>query len=143
MNESETWMQDKINLIWRTISPQPFGLIWVVTGGNGFAYLDYDGSIASHGVRPVVFISSDLKFEGDGSKDNPYVVTGIIENETITEEEENNDTNSENNTQNNNQSPQVVEVPSTSAYGSIIIATLGIVCVMVSVFVMKRVTSKN
>ena len=71
------------------------------------------------------------------------VVTGIIENETITEEEENNDTNSENNTQNNNQSPQVVEVPSTSAYGSIIIATLGIVCVMVSVFVMKRVTSKN
>ncbi len=143
VNESETWMQDKINLIWRTISPQPFGLIWVVTGGNGFAYLDYDGSIASHGVRPVVFISSDLKFEGDGSKDNPYVVTGIIENETITEEEENNDTNSENNTQNNNQSPQVVEVPSTSAYGSIIIATLGIVCVMVSVFVMKRVTSKN
>lgn len=39
--------------------------------------------------------------------------------------------------------PEIVEVPSTSAYGSIIIATLGIVCVIVSIFVMRRVTSKN
>ena len=30
------------------------------------------------------------------------------------------------------QNPQVVEVPSTSAYGSIIIAALGIICVIVS-----------
>ena len=38
---------------------------------------------------------------------------------------------------------QIVEVPSTSAYGSIIIIVLGIVCVIVSVFVMRRVTKKT
>ena len=46
------------------------------------------------------------------------------------------------NTENNNQSLQVVEVPSTSAYGSIIIAILGLVCVIVSVFVMSKMTNK-
>ena len=44
------------------------------------------------------------------------------------------------NTENNEQGPQIVEVPSTSAYGSIIIIVLGIICVIVSVFVMRRVT---
>ena len=43
----------------------------------------------------------------------------------------------------NNQGPQIVEVPSTSAYGSIIIIVLGIVCVIVSVFVMRKVTKKE
>ena len=46
------------------------------------------------------------------------------------------------NTENNNQSPQIVEVPSTSAYGSIIIIVLGIICVIVSVFVMRKMTKK-
>ena len=87
-------------------------------------------------VRPAVYIASDLKFEGDGSKDNLYQITGKIENETTTDTE---------NTDNggNNQSPQVVEVPSTSAYASIIIAVLGIICVIISVFVMRRVTKKE
>ena len=40
------------------------------------------------------------------------------------------------------QGPEIVEVPSTSAYASIIIAVLGIICVIVSVFVMRRVTKK-
>ena len=42
----------------------------------------------------------------------------------------------------NNQGPQIVEVPSTSAYGSIIIIVLGIICVIVSVFVMRKMTKK-
>ena len=45
--------------------------------------------------------------------------------------------------ENNEQNPQIVEVPSTSAYGSIIIIVLGIICVIVSVFVMRRVTKKT
>ena len=43
----------------------------------------------------------------------------------------------------NNQGPQIVEVPSTSAYGSIIIIVLGIICVIVSVFVMRKMTKKT
>ena len=51
--------------------------------------------------------------------------------------------NSITNTEEKGQNPQVVGVPSTSAYGSIIIAVLGIVCVIVSVFVMKKITNKT
>ena len=55
-------------------------------------------------------------------------------------DEENCNVQIDNNEENNN--PQVVEVPSTSAYASIIIATLGIICVIVSVFVMRKMTNK-
>ena len=37
---------------------------------------------------------------------------------------------------------QVVEVPATSAYGSIIIIVLGIICIIISVFAMRKVTNK-
>ena len=40
----------------------------------------------------------------------------------------------------NNQGPEVVKVPATSAYASVIIAILGIICVIISVFIMRRVT---
>jgi len=85
-------------------------------------------------VRPAVYIASDLKFEGDGSKDNLYVITGKIDNETTNEGQTDNE---------DKQEPEVVEVPATSAYASIIIAVLGIICVIVSVFVMRRVTKTN
>ena len=44
---------------------------------------------------------------------------------------------------NKNEPSQVVNVPATSAYASIIIILLGIVCVIVSVIVTRRVTKKN
>ena len=85
---------------------------------------NYDGPIESNelGKCTTVYINGVKQNEPDSSC-NP-----VIDNE---------------NTENNNQSPQIVEVPSTSAYGSIIIIVLGIICVIVSVFVMRRVTKKN
>lgn len=38
---------------------------------------------------------------------------------------------------------EIVEVPSTSAYGSIIIAVLGIICVIVSIFVMRKMVKQE
>ena len=43
---------------------------------------------------------------------------------------------------NKNEPSQIVNVPATSAYASIIIITLGILCVIVSVIVTRRVTKK-
>ena len=42
----------------------------------------------------------------------------------------------------NNQGPEVVEVPPTSAYASIIIIVLGIICVIVSIFMTRKITKK-
>ena len=81
----------------------------------------YDGPIYSNelGKCTTVYINGVKQNEPDASC-NP-----VVDNE------------------NNEQNPQIVEVPSTSAYGSIIIIVLGIVCVIVSVFVMRRVTKKE
>ena len=83
---------------------------------------NYDGPVESNelGKCTVVYINGVKQNEPDASC-NPVA------------EDENTE---------NNQSPQIVEVPSTSAYGSIIIIVLGIICVIVSVFVMRRVTKK-
>ena len=84
--------------------------------------VNYDGPIESNELNKctVVYINGVKQNEPDAS------CTPVAEDE---------------NTE-NNQSPQIVEVPSTSAYGSIIIIVLGIICVIVSVFVMRRVTKK-
>ena len=44
---------------------------------------------------------------------------------------------------NKNEPSQIVNVPATSAYASIIIITLGILCVIVSVIVTRKVTKKS
>ena len=84
---------------------------------------NYDGPIESNELNKctVVYINGVKQNEPDASC-NPVA------------EDENTE---------NNQSPHIVEVPSTSAYGSIIIIVLGIICVIVSVFVMRRVTKKT
>ena len=84
---------------------------------------NYDGPVESNelGKCTTVYINGVKQNEPDAS------CTSVAEDE---------------NTE-NNQGPQIVEVPSTSAYGSIIIIVLGIICVIVSVFVMRRVTKKT
>ena len=84
--------------------------------------VNYDGPIESNELNKctVVYINGVKQNEPDASC-NPVA------------EDENTE---------NNQGPQIVEVPSTSAYGSIIIIVLGIVCVIVSVFVMRKMTKK-
>ena len=85
-------------------------------------YIEYNDVIYTNKLSKcmVVYINDEKQNEPDASC-NPVA------------EDENTE---------NNQSPQIVEVPSTSAYGSIIIAVLGIVCVIVSAFVMRKVTKK-
>ena len=79
---------------------------------------NYDGPIESNelGKCAVVYINGEKQNEADASC-NP-----------VSNEENNN--------------PQVVEVPSTSAYASIIIIVLGIICVIVSVFITRKMTNK-
>lgn len=79
----------------------------------------YDGPIESNelGKCMVVYINGEKQNEVDASC-NP-----------VSEEGNNN--------------PQVVEVPATSAYGSLIIATLGIICVIVSIIVTRKVIKKQ
>ena len=78
----------------------------------------YDGPIESNelGKCMVVYINGEKQNEVDASC-NP-----------VSEEGNNN--------------PQVVEIPATSAYGSLIIATLGIICVIVSIIVTRKVIKK-
>ena len=84
---------------------------------------NYDGPIESNELDKctTVYINSEKQNEPDASC-NPVA--------------------KDENSENNEQGPQIVEVPSTSAYGSIIIIVLGIVCVIVSVFVMRKMTKK-
>ena len=82
---------------------------------------NYDGPIESNELSKcaVVYINREKQNEVDASC-NP--VTG-------------NDNKSE--------PSQIVNVPSTSAYASIRIIVLGIICVVVSVIVTRKVTKKN
>ena len=64
-----------------------------------------------------------------------------INGEKSVVDEENCNVQTDNTEENNN--PQVVEVPSTSAYASIIIIVLGIICVVVSVIVTRKMTRKE
>ena len=84
---------------------------------------NYDGPVESNelGKCTTVYINGVKQNEPDAS------CTPVAEDE---------------NSENNEQGPQIVEVPSTSAYASIIIAVLGIICVIVSVFVMRKMTKK-
>ena len=137
----------------------PKATVWalnpVVTPYEGFGYSEDNAAIISRlgGVNwakpsttgevtaePVVYLNSSITLGGCGSKDDPYIIGGDKKCNADTENTGNVTDNES--TENNEQGPQIVEVPSTSAYGSIIIAVLGIICVIVSVFVMRRVTKK-
>ena len=131
-SNNKTWLMYDVNYIYWTISPNFKGQLWLVTGGNGYGNLDWNGSIASFGVRPALYLDSNINLIGTGTIDNPFEITG---KQSVTDKVETSNDSSD--------IAQIVEVPSTSAYGSIIIIVLGIICLIVSVFVMRRVTSKN
>ena len=109
-----------------------------VYGSNGrvgslYAYRSFSAA------QPVVYLNSNITLGGCGSKDDPYIIGGDKKCNVGAE----NTGNVIDNESNENTGPQIVEVPSTSAYASIIIAVLGIICVIVSAFVMRRVTKKT
>ena len=124
-----TWMYIP-GIYWWTISPE--------YGDTGEILVDNRGYIGDYylfeenNVRPALYLNSNIYLKGNGTEDSPYEITDKPSDAQI-----------ENNESTENQNPQIVNVPSTSAYGSIIIIVLGIICVIVSVLVMRRVTSKN
>lgn len=87
-------------------------------GGNGNKY---DGPIYSNELDSctAVYINGERQNEVDPSC-NP-----VIDNDET------------------NEPSQIVNVPATSAYASIVIIVLGIVCVIISIIVTRRVTKKS
>ncbi len=86
-------------------------------------------------VYPAFFLSSKTTLNGEGTVTNPYTVSKYIEEP---KNEESNENNEENNQNVNN--GQIVEVPSTSAQMSIIIASIGIIFVSLAIIITKKMT---
>ncbi len=123
------------NALW-TISPLStvFNAIFVYSVDEvGKLYTDYSVN-GGLGVRPTFYLSFETTLNGEGTETNPYKVLKYVE-EPKDEENNNKDEVKVDN-------GQIVEVPSTSAFGSIIIAGLGIACVTGSALIMRRTTRK-
>ncbi len=107
--------------------------------GVGDLYSNY-ASNSGYGVRPALYLSAKTTLSGEGSEADPYKVEKYVEE--VKEEpkaEENNIDKNEVKVDN----AQVVEVPSTSAQMSIIIASIGIIFVSLAVIITKKMTKKE
>ena len=107
-----------------------------LVGSSGDLHYDYAGY--GGGVRPALFLSAKTTLNGEGSEADPYKVSKYIEE--VKEEPKDEESNNKDEVKVDN--GQIVEVPSTSAFGSIIIAGLGIACVTGSAVIMRK-TTKN
>ena len=124
------------NYLW-TISP-------VAESYAGCVFLIHDGFLERYsragdigGVRPALFLSAKTILTGEGSEADPYTASKYVEEvKEEPKDEENNNTNNEVKVDDT----EVVEVPSTSAFGSLIIASLGIACVTGSAVITRRMT---
>lgn len=65
-------------------------------------------------------------------EDNPFTMVVKTTEEPLQEE-----------TSDNNETSEIVTVPLTSLYGSIVIIVLEIACIIVSAFVTRRLTNKS
>ncbi len=106
---------------------------------TGYLHSNTDNCFANNvrSIRPAFYVSSETTLNGEGTEANPYIISKYIEEPK--DEEDNKDVKEEVNIGNG----QIVEVPSTSAFGSIIIAGLGIACVTGSTVIMRRTTKNN
>ncbi len=98
-------------------------------------YLMGDNAHNSYGVRPAFYLSSETTLNGEGTESNPYTISKYVED---AKDEGNNDK-SDIKVDNT----QVVEVPSTSAQISIIIASFGIIFIGASIIITKTMTKKS
>ncbi len=118
--------------IW-TISPR------AQSDGSSVFYVHSTGSLGSNyayeggDVRPAFFLSSETTLNGEGTETNPYTISKYIEEPK----------NEENKGELNIDNGQIVEVPSTSAQMSIIIASIGIIFVSLAVIITKKMTKKK
>ena len=119
-----------------TYSTSAANYIFFVNGAGGF-YSDNGAFGTGSDVRPAFYLSSETTLNGEGTETNPYTVSKYVEE---TKDEENNkDVKEEVNIGNE----QVVEVPSTSAQMSIIIASIGIIFIGASIIITKTMTKKS
>lgn len=88
-------------------------------------------SIYNYSSYPVFFLKSDITLSGSGSSSDPFTVS-LYKDETIQDSQESTE-----------QPSQVVEVPSTSAYASLIIGAVGIICIIVAIVVMYFTSRKK
>ena len=122
-----------------TVSPYAFRADIVFNARSG-GDLRHDLAYYACGVRPALYLSAKTTLSGEGSEADPYKVSKYIEEvKEEPKDEENNNTNNEVKVDNG----QIVEVPSTSAFGSIIIAGLGIACVTGSAVIMGKTTRRR
>ena len=61
------------NINWWTITPynDTTIMLWYI-GEAGF--IDNNSTINSYGVRPVIYLSSDIKLSGNGTKQQPFTL---------------------------------------------------------------------
>ncbi len=115
-------------------SSDSYNVYRVYSGGFlGYSYPRYERSVC-----PAFYLSSETTLNGEGTETNPYTVSKYVEE---VKEEPKNEENKKDEVKVDN--GQVVEVPSTSAFGSIIIAGLGIACVTGSAVIMRKTTKKQ
>ena len=78
-------------------------------------------------VYPVVYLTPDIILTGTGTSDDPYRIT-----DKVPEKEEE-----------KTEPSQVVNVPSTALYTSMLILTVGLLLIIVAILVIRKVTRKN
>lgn len=80
------------------------------------------------GIYPVVYLNRDLSITGSGTENDPFKIKNPVEETSSSQ---------------NNEPSEIVSVPSTSAYASILILTLGIICLVTSILVTRITLKKN
>ena len=126
------------NYSW-TVSPYAYSPARSVFYEGSDGGLDSFSAYSAGGVRPALFLSAKTTLNGEGSEADPYKVSKYVEEvKEEPKDEENN-----NKDEIKADKGQIVEVPSTSAFGSIIIAGLGIACVTGSAVIMGKTTRRR
>ena len=121
-----------------TVSPHAYSYtsnVFNVYGGGLLSSGAYNG----YSVRPAFFLSAKTTLNGEGSEADPYKVSKYVEE--VKEEPKDAENNDKNEV--NVDNGQVVEVPSTSAQMSIIIASIGIIFVSLAIIITKKMTKKS
>ncbi len=121
------------------VSPNAYSYAYYVIIVLSDSRLNFGSADNGRGVRPAFFLSSEITLSGEGSETDPYIISKYVEE--VKEDPKDEENNGKNEVKVDE--GQIVEVPSTSAFGSIIIAGLGIACVIGSALVMKRTTGRG
>ncbi len=121
------------------VSPNAYSYAYNVFFVYSDGHLSDNYARYAGGVRPALYLSAKTTLNGEGSEADPYKVSKYIEE--VKEEPKDEENNNKDEVKVDN--TEVVEVPSTSAFGSIIIAGLGVACVTGSAVITRRMTRRR